>query len=168
MGSPTRHDGRVESGQKISTAFSARAWNRAQDAADIVLGDRTRFGAEDFGIQFAKNVVLVRNSTGSTVERFGVIGIGQPLTNLATSNGIVVDGVMPVAYGSFAIPMEPIENGKIGRCACGGVFPVRVSICSEAHLYANPKDNDITQLYSSTVGLLQILSRGSPLCVGSM
>lgn len=33
-----RPDGRVEKGQSIASAFSARAWNRAQDAADIVLG----------------------------------------------------------------------------------------------------------------------------------
>ena len=46
MSNNTRRDGRVESGQKISSAFSARAWNRAQDAADIVLGDRVRFGAQ--------------------------------------------------------------------------------------------------------------------------
>lgn len=35
-----RHDGRIEPGQSLNTAISARAWNRAQDAADIVLGDR--------------------------------------------------------------------------------------------------------------------------------
>lgn len=45
MGNNTRRDGRVEPGQKLSSAFSARAWNRAQDAADVVLGERTRFGA---------------------------------------------------------------------------------------------------------------------------
>ena len=164
-----RNDGRVERGQKLAAAFSARAWNRAQDAADLVLAQQAQFGGDSpQSLPPASNIVFVRNNTGSTVERFGVIGIGGPLTNLATSNGIVVDGVMPAAYGSFAIPMEPIEHGKIGRCACGGVFPVRVSICSDSHLYANPKDNDLTQLYSSTVGLLQILSRGSPLCVGSM
>lgn len=40
-----RQDGRIESGQKLTTAISARAWNRAQDAADIVLRDRVAFGA---------------------------------------------------------------------------------------------------------------------------
>lgn len=35
-----RNDGRVEKGQSIRSAFSAKAWNRAQDAADIVLGGR--------------------------------------------------------------------------------------------------------------------------------
>lgn len=32
-----RYDGRIEPGQKINSAISARAWNRAQEAADIVL-----------------------------------------------------------------------------------------------------------------------------------
>lgn len=40
-----RPDGRVEPGQRISSAFSARAWNRAQDAADIVLGSKTGLAA---------------------------------------------------------------------------------------------------------------------------
>jgi hypothetical protein len=38
-----RNDGRIEPGQKLSTAISARAWNRAQDAADVVLGQRIDF-----------------------------------------------------------------------------------------------------------------------------
>jgi hypothetical protein len=41
-----RPDGRIEPGQKLASAISARAWTRAQDAADIVLGERTGFGAE--------------------------------------------------------------------------------------------------------------------------
>jgi hypothetical protein len=32
--------GRINPGQRLDTAISARAWNRAQDAADLVLGDR--------------------------------------------------------------------------------------------------------------------------------
>jgi hypothetical protein len=35
-----RKDGRIEPGQSLASAVSARAWNRAQDAADIVLGQR--------------------------------------------------------------------------------------------------------------------------------
>lgn len=35
-----RYDGRIEQGQSLRTAISASAWNRAQDAADIVLGQR--------------------------------------------------------------------------------------------------------------------------------
>jgi hypothetical protein len=51
-----RQDGRIEPGQKLSGAISARAWNRAQDAADIVLGERTGFGAEP-GAGFTSSLV---------------------------------------------------------------------------------------------------------------
>lgn len=44
----TRKDGRIEAGQRLSRAISARAWNRAQDAADIVLGSRPSLAAGDF------------------------------------------------------------------------------------------------------------------------
>jgi hypothetical protein len=53
-----RNDGRIEPGQKLSTAISARAWNRAQDAADLVLGQRTDFGAN--GSQAFPNSIVVR------------------------------------------------------------------------------------------------------------
>jgi|GEM_PF-3914052 len=43
---PNRKDGRIEPGQPIASAISARAWNRAQDAADIVLGNRPGFAAD--------------------------------------------------------------------------------------------------------------------------
>jgi hypothetical protein len=33
-----RPDGRIEKGQRLATSISARAWNRAQDAADRILG----------------------------------------------------------------------------------------------------------------------------------
>lgn len=35
-----RNDGRLEPGQRLNGAISARAWNRMLDAADVVLGDR--------------------------------------------------------------------------------------------------------------------------------
>lgn len=40
-----RPDGRIEKGQRLGSAISARAWNRAQDAADHVLGVRPGFEA---------------------------------------------------------------------------------------------------------------------------
>jgi hypothetical protein len=41
-----RQDGRIESGQSLRSAISSRAWNRAQAAADLVLGTRVGFAAD--------------------------------------------------------------------------------------------------------------------------
>ena len=47
-----RQDGRIEQGQSLRSAISARAWNRAQDAADIVLSQR--YGINADGIDTAR------------------------------------------------------------------------------------------------------------------
>jgi len=51
-------DGRIEKGQRLSTAISARAWNRAQDAADIVLGVRPGVTAGPESARANSNIVL--------------------------------------------------------------------------------------------------------------
>ena len=45
-----RADGRIEPGQSLKSAISARAWNRAQDAADIVLDSRYGTRADAFNV----------------------------------------------------------------------------------------------------------------------
>jgi len=67
-----RNDGRIEPGQKLSTAISARAWNRAQDAADIVLNQRTGFGAQA-GRGFTQSLVVPASVTTSIQN----VGIGH-------------------------------------------------------------------------------------------
>lgn len=176
MGTPTRQDGRVESGQKISTAFSARAWNRAQDAADIVLGERSRFGADGAaGRDLAPNVVLIRNDSGQAVPWLGVLAISgvaiNPIggtlggTDAASDRArefvrkVVLTGVTPslANYPSFAVAMEPIPDGAIGRAAVGGVFACRVHVLSSSHAFANTRDGDVTQLQSADCGPLKML-----------
>jgi hypothetical protein len=167
-----RADGRIEPRQKLSTAISARAWNRAQDAADIVLGDRTRFGADGQSpIERASNIVLVRNDSGGDVPWLGVLGLGAPI--ISPSGGTlggtdvaselarefvrrpVLSGGMPI--GTFAVAMEPIPSGAIGRAAVGGVFACRVDIVADWHGFASARGGDRTQLQSTDCGPLKLL-----------
>ena len=172
MGNPTRKDGRIEPGQKLGTAISARAWNRAQDAADIVLGERPKFGAEgQSAIERASNIVLVRNDSGADVPWLGVLGLGGPIispaggtiggTNAASDRARefvrrpVLSGGMP--SGTFAVAMEPIPSGAIGRAAVGGVFACRVDIVADWHGFASARGGDRTQLQSTDCGPLKLL-----------
>ena len=154
-----RPDGRVEPGQRISSAFSARAWNRAQDAADLVLGART--GAEAGAssvIERASNIIIIRNDSGQNIPIFGVIGISGVAidpsggtingTDAASRNARefvsrpVLIGIHPgenINVGEkIAIAMEPIANGKFGRAAVGGCFPCKVYINNASHGFAGP------------------------------
>jgi hypothetical protein len=175
-----RPDGRVEPGQRISSAFSARAWNRAQDAADVVLGART--GAEagaSAGVERASNIVLVQNNSGQDVPWLGVLGIsgvaidpsGGALNGAdAASNRArefaarpVLTGVTPAAIhaDSFVVCLEPIAIDAIGRAAIGGVFACRVNVTSAAHRFAIAKAGDATQLQSAACGVVQLLWKES-------
>lgn len=176
MGNSTRRDGRVERGQKLSQAFSARAWNRAQEAADIVLGERGRLGADGTsGRDLAPNVVLIRNDSGQDVPWLGVLAIASvainPIggtlggTDAASQRArefvrkVVLTGATPslVNYSSFAVAMEPISAGAIGRAAVGGVFACRVDVLSGSHVFANMRNGDVTQLQTAECGPLKML-----------
>jgi len=164
-----RRDGRVEPGQPLATAFSARAWNRAQDAADQVLGQGTGTGADSpAGPHYAANIVLIRNDSNARVGRHGVLGISgvaiDPTPSSAAAREFsmrpVLTGITPIATvhaDRFVVTLEPIEPGKIGRAAAGGVFACRVNVTDNKHEFATVRNGDSSELASTECGVLQLL-----------
>jgi hypothetical protein len=153
---------RIEKGQRLSSAVSARAWNRAQDAADVVLGSvlGNKAGENAPGAR-ASNIILLRNTTALTVPQFGVLRIGVPIV-LNTENPaqfseqMVLTGLMPDGLSPFAVALEPISAGKIGRCAISGRFACKVKVIDAAHKYARSRNNDVTQLISTACGAVRL------------
>lgn len=91
---PSRRDGRIEAGQPLRTAISAAAWNRAQDAADIVLGQRPGFAAA--GVAARVHVLGKTSSTWAKGSAQNItIWAGQPGSEAATSDVLR-------AYNKFA------------------------------------------------------------------
>jgi hypothetical protein len=133
-----RPDGRIEPGQPLRGAISARAWNRAQDAADIVLGAYagTQGGAP--GSPVLKPYTWVYCKPSATVARWGVLAItGVAITPTSSSGGATASfEEMPVLTGAtpdedttaWCVAVEPIESGKIGRVAVGGVVQCKVEV----------------------------------------
>jgi hypothetical protein len=169
-----RQDGRIEQGQSLRSAISARAWNRAQDAADIVLGQRygTMAGPIRDG-ETATVVIPIRNQSGAAVPWLGVLGISGPL--ISPVNGSLtgsdpdsrnarqfvsqpaVNGRIPQVGDAVVVCMEPIADGAIGRAAVGGVFACRVLMLQGGHTYAAGKAGDISQLQSANCGPIRLL-----------
>jgi len=132
-----RSDGRVRPGQKIDTAFSARAWNRAQDAADVVLGDTRSYlpGQKSVG---DTNVILAEAPgviPGQWVFFYpsgpGPIDVRQVSADIAFKRAEFF--AKPVAAGATASPtasVNPYANQHIGM-ALGrtgqGLLKVQVS-----------------------------------------
>jgi hypothetical protein len=172
-----RPDGRVEPGQRISSAFSARAWNRAQDAADVVLGAKTGATAgESVVVDRAANIALVRNSSGVPVPVGGVLSLfgsiainpsGGTLGGTAAADSRAREFLQrPVLVGTkctatnvvqVAIALEPVANGAIGRFAVGGMFPCKVKRVNSAHRYARGRVDDVTQLITTGCGPVKLL-----------
>lgn len=171
-----RKDGRIEKGQSLRSAISARAWNRAQDAADIVLGVTPGVMAgASVPIERAANIVLVRNDSGQPVPPMGVLVISgiaiSPVggsldgTNEASNRARQVFS-QPVLIGSLptstsvtriGIAVESVAVGAIGRFAIGGVVPCKVKVLTSGHQYARARVNDVTQLISSGCGPVKLL-----------
>jgi predicted RecA/RadA family phage recombinase len=163
-------EGRIQPGP-VRGQLSARAWNRAQDAADIVLGQRsdgTAAGPSDGPKPYTP--ILARNSTTGTVNRWGVLSVaGVVFTpSGATGNATqqfqdqpVLSGGLPTGGSSFVVAVEPIAAGKIGRCAVAGVVQAKVNVTDASHGFAKAKDGDLTQLSSADTGDAQILWKES-------
>jgi hypothetical protein len=159
-------DGRVTPGP-IKGQLSARALNRAQEAANIVLGQRPNGTADGPSAGPAPYTpILAKNTTTGAVRRWGVLSVaGVVFTpSGATGNATqqfqdqpVLSGGLPTGGSSFVVAVEPIAAGKIGRVAVAGVVQAKINVVSESDTFATAKDGDLTQLTSASSGEATIL-----------
>lgn len=153
-----RQDGRIEPGQSLKSAISARAWNRAQDAADLVLGDRVGFGAEGpKGPQSPYTSLPCKNVSATGVPRWGVLRIsGVEIAPAGVSGpGNSQFQSLPVLQGdiattgtheAFAVAVEPIAANSIGYVAVDGVVQVKIDVKNTSDATAGPKAGSIDEL----------------------
>lgn len=163
----SRKDGRIEAGQSLRTAVSAKAWNRAQDAADIVLGQRAGFAAGGVqGPDVPYTSVLCRNESGADVAAWGVLAInGIAITPSGPSDQStkqfqeqpVIVGVTPTnATQALCVAVGPIKNQSLGRVAVHGVVQVKMEIQNASHTFARCKPST-QELISEWGGPAQVL-----------
>ena len=171
-----RNDGKLEPGQRLNGAITARSWNRMVDATEIVLGAPQDFGADGVqGPPAPNHTILCRNDSGAAVDRWGVLAItgmvisptgatGAALLSWQTSPAAI--GVTPVtgptgasgaATPGYVVAVEPIAAGKIGRTAAAGVVQAKVDISSLAHGFATPKTGSTDVFISAASGPFKIL-----------
>jgi hypothetical protein len=79
---------------------------------------------------------LIRNDTGADLPRFAIVGLNGPVTTRAARENTfknqagAMKGAAPTnAYrGKFAVLVEPIRNGKVGRALTGGLIVTQVKL----------------------------------------
>lgn len=158
-------DGRIEKGQRLSTAISARAWNRAQDAADIVLGVRPGVAAAEqmYSQPYVSALVNIDNATeeyphgGVCIELLdaawdapagnvsgafpSAIARANQTTYLKGEIAEVTDLIAYETYNSvvpraFAVSVEPIAIGQtVVRCAVAGLVVAAIRSLSSHHQF---------------------------------
>lgn len=162
--------GRVTPGP-IKGQLSARALNRAQDAADIVLGQRGNgiaAGPEAGPSSYVP--ILVKNATTGPVSRWGVLSVAGLVFTPSGATGSatqqfqdvpVLSGGLPTGGTAFVVAVEPIKAGSIGRAAVAGVVQCKITVVSSSDTFATAKDGDLSQLTSASSGEAQILWKES-------
>jgi hypothetical protein len=165
-----RPDGRIEAGQPIHGAISARAWNRAQDAADIVLGEQYGAAAQTGGAGL-KPYSWAYCKAGTNVARWGVLAItGVDITPTSTESDtatrsfqdcpVLTGGTPSATTTAWCVAIEPIESGKIGRVAVSGVVQCKASIGNSSHKFVRAKAST-SELESAWSGEGLILWKGN-------
>lgn len=140
----SRPDGRLEPGQPLRGAISARAWNRAQDAADLVLGANPGTAGSP-GSPVLKPYTWVYCKASVTVPRWGILAItGMDITPTSSSGGatasfeempVITGGSPSAATTAWCVAVEPIESGKVGRVAVGGVVQCKATVTNSSDKY---------------------------------
>jgi len=122
---------KVRSGQPMR--IPAAAYNAFVDAAKANKGVKqdakrgTRREQPD-------GVTLIKNTSGATIQRFGVLGVDGPIFLPSDSldafkRDVVLTGSTPVAVShthKFVIALEPIAAGDVGRACAQGVCITQV------------------------------------------
>jgi len=170
--------GHVRPGQPLALAAEQVNWINAQ------MRGNSGFGTETTGdpgwAERVPNYVMIKNRSGHTVPRFGVLGIdgveidpsGGTLdgSNAASKRARefafrpVLKGITPATpehLERFVVLLEPAKPLQIVRGAIGGSFACLVNVIDASHRFATVKAGDREQLQSTECGVLQLLWKES-------
>ena len=166
---------KVHQGEAVN--IKAATWNSFLDAADFARRARRLVGAQAVPSGFGGNMVYVRNKCGETIPRFGAVVLADAvIPHDAASEDIECEtpafDCVPAEGGEeseseeeaekdvrpFAVAVEPIAEGEIGRALALGVTPAKVEIVHEEDLCAEPVPGSTSGAMRSTnVGYARIV-----------
>ena len=163
----TTHIARVKSGDPLSAGpGSAAAWSEVVGAVEYVERLRSS-GVNQAGKPlFAdRTMVLVKNGSGVTRDRFSVLGIYNSIISPTTSENlfkqqVYLEGVTPTVpdyCGKFAILAQSLKDDAIGWAWVSGVCVCQVDYDYAAQPYADIKDSDAGLLEAGEGGSAKVL-----------
>lgn len=160
MGDPYK---KVLPGQRLQ--FPAEAFNAFLEAARDVRGRRHNHGGRS-GEEFRQTgIVTVRNQTGASQPRFAIVALRAPIIvptaklrefkNRVSFNGVIPES--PARCERFAVLLEPLKAGAIGRGVVAGVTIVRLEVIHENDSAAEPVAGVAGHLRGTPYGQTRVL-----------
>jgi len=149
-------------------AIPAATFNTFVDAAQEHLRRQQSIGRTPAADRPPFETILLKNASGADHGRFNVLGIDAPVFTPTDSletftNGIALVGVTSTAShaGNFAVLVEPIQAGQIGRACILGACPVKVNVVSASDTFADVEAGVTGRLKSGSSGAARILWKES-------
>jgi hypothetical protein len=148
----------VSSGQRVQ-GFPRELWNG-------LIGELRGYAPETGDavreLTASQTWAFVRNDSGADLGEFGILGLGEPLILPATSveqfkRRLAFKGELPGSthVGKFAVLMQPLATGAIGRAVISGVWQVVVT--GAAADFAEIVAGDTERLHCSSSGSARVL-----------
>lgn len=156
---------KVRSGESLT--IPAATWNAFIDAANWVKNQEENRNSRGISSGLGVGIVLIKNAEAELRDRFTALVISDVAVSPKDNEDEFLS-CPPVFVGvkmtearagaAYAILLEPIESGEIGRAMVLGVTPALVSIQDAADTYVEPVPNSTTgALRSSSTGVARIL-----------
>ncbi len=156
---------KVKSGDKV--AIKASTWNAFIETADWASQMRRNQSGKGLSSGLGFGIVPVRNDADTAFGRFSAMvlsGIcvkpGENEDEFVSCPSVFTGAPMTGDREGepYAILLEPLEPGAIGRAMLLGVTPAEVTILDAEHCYAVPApDSGSGELESSETGTARIL-----------
>lgn len=156
---------KVRSGEPVN--IKASTWNAFVDAANWAKEARQNSSADGVSAGLDVGIVRLKNGESTLYPRYSsLVIVGVCVT--AEANEDEFTSCPPVFEGQkmtseregkpYAVLLEPIEAGEIGRAMVLGVTPAKVAIKESGDDYAVPMaDSSTGELESSATGTARIL-----------
>lgn len=157
---------KVSSGEKLK--IPASTYNVFIDTAQDYLKRQNKQMGGESGTPLQSKFVLVKNTTGSAVGRFGVLGISNSELSVSANyfkQNIILTGVAPSSTshssGRFVVLHEPIAASGVGRAYINGHCQVQINVTDANHTFCDVKNGDSTMLQSAESGPAVIIWKES-------
>jgi hypothetical protein len=152
----------VRPGERLE--IPAVAYNAFLDAVKWVRQQQTISAGGVNGDAYSPTIIRVRNTSGSDVDRLGILAIGEPTItptdNLDSFKRLVIfDGDTPESGtgAKWCVVLEPIVDGGIGRAVIAGVVPVQIAVSGSVGAYAEAQSGEVVSLTTGSTGSARVL-----------